>query len=833
MAKIRALTHFFFDRVVLQHPLMILLCVMAACGVLAFGAKNFRLDASAETLVLQNDEDLRSWRLIDSRYGQNDFLILTFTPADELFCQKTLSSLKRLRNELRSLERVESVISILDVPLMESPPVSIKELTTELPTLEAPNVDRGLASAELRNSPIYRNLLVSPDAKTTGLIINFAGDKTFRDLLGRRDELQAGKAAGSITRREKKELKRVVVRFRQYRDKMRRQRHQDIAAIHRIMDGYRRDGELFLGGVGMIADDMIGFIKNDLKVFGLAVFFLLVLTLGIIFKRLRWITLPVLCCVVSVVCMTGILGFFGWEVTVISSNFISLQLIITLAIVIHLTVRYRELSVKSTQIPNRQLILETILLKIKPCVYAALTTIAGFGSLVLCDIKPVINFGWMMIAGLVVSLVVTFLLFPSVLVLMPRERPHPLRKWRFSLVSITAGFTERGGLFIVTISVLILVLSIIGISKLEVENSFIDYFKKNTEIYRGMKLIDERLGGTTPLDVVVDFDRSDETPPPAEAPEESYDVFDEFDELDRAAEQPKYWFTAEKTNRINAIHRYLDSLPQTGKVLSLASILSVAEKLNNGRPLDSFQLALLYSETPEKFRTMLISPYVSTEYSQARFWVRIRDSEKGLRRNDLIKKIEAEMTGKLGLKAANVHLAGLLVMYNNMLQSLFGSQIITIGLTILLLMGMFLVLFRSVKIALIAIFPNVLSITAVLGVMGWLNIPLDMMTITIASISVGIAVDNTIHYIHRFKSEFIEDRNYLKTMHRCHRSIGHAMYYTSITVIIGFSILALSNFIPSIYFGLLTGLAMLIALIAALTLLPQLLILFRPFGREA
>jgi predicted RND superfamily exporter protein len=571
-----------------------------------------------------------------------------------------------------------------------------------------------------------------------------------------------------------------------------------------------------------------------LKVFGIGVLLFLILTLGIIFGKMRWICLPMLCCIVSVVCMIGLLGWFGWEVTVISSNFISLQLIMTMAIAIHLIVRYRELLVRNPQENNRQLILNTVLLKLRPCVYAVLTTIAGFGSLVLCDILPVITFGWMMIAGLIVSLTVTFLLFPAVLILIPKDTPTGRRRWHFPLTSIMARFTQAHGVMIVSISGIVLVASLIGISRLEVENCFIDYFSETSEIYQGMKVIDQRLGGTTPLDVIVEFEESAALPAPTDSAQvETDDIFDEFDEFDEAAEDEKYWFTAEKMDRVKAGHLYLDNLPQTGKVLSLATMLTIAEKLNKGRSLDSFELALLHSQTPEKFKNMLVKPYVSVEHNQVRFWVRIRDSEKTLRRNELLKKIKKDLPGILDLNADNIHLAGMLVLYNNMLQSLFGSQILTLGITVLALTAMFLVLFRSLKITLIAIFPNVLSITVVLGVMGWLNIPLDMMTITIAAISVGIAVDDTIHYIHRFKREFQQDHDYLNTMHRCHGSIGHAMYYTSVTIIIGFSILALSNFIPSIYFGLLTGMAMLIALIAALTLLPQMLIMAKPFGKQA
>ncbi len=409
-----------------------------------------------------------------------------------------------------------------------------------------------------------------------------------------------------------------------------------------------------------------------------------------------------------------------------------------------------------------------------------------------------------------------------------------------------ANFTERHGQGIVIVSGILLLVSLIGVSRLRVENSFIDYFKQSTEIYQGMKVIDQSLGGTTPLDVTVDFVSTQEQAPlPAVAPNEpdealaqlnEFDEFEEFDEFDEFEidEEPKetYWFTPEKMDRIKQIHAYLDGLPQTGKVLSMATTLTLLEDLNHQQPLDSFELALLNSEAPDRLKDILMKPYVSTDHDQARFSIRVRDSEKSLQRNELLKQIKTELAEQLALPEDQTRLSGMMVLYNNMLQSLFTSQILTLGLTVLALTVMFLILFRSLKIALIAIVPNLLSVGLVLGAMGWLAIPLDMMTITIAAISIGIAVDDTIHYIHRFKEEFHVTGNYIQTLYKCHGSIGHAMYYTSVTIIIGFSILALSNFIPSIYFGLLTGLAMLIALLGALTLLPQLIILVQPFGKE-
>jgi predicted RND superfamily exporter protein len=833
MAKHHSYVTRFYDRVVLEYPRLVILFILVVISFLGYKAADFRLDASTETLIIETDEDLRYSRLIKSRYGGYDYLLITYSPKTDLFSNESLEKLARLRDDLKQTKRVISVVSILDAPLLESPPVPVKELTTGLQTLESPTVDRQLAKIEFKESPLYQNLLVSPDLKTTGLQVNFPIDEVYQDLLIRTDHFREKAARSELTDAEIAEFKDLKRQLQRRREIRRQIRNEDIAAIRAIMDDYRQDAQLFLGGISVISDDLIRFVKQDLKIFGIGIAFFLILTLSIIFSKVRWVVLPMLCCVFSAIAMMGLLGMFGWKVTVISSNFISLQLIITMAITIHLIVRYKDLLMRNPEAEQRQLILETVGLMLTPCLYAALTTIAGFSSLLLSDILPVRTFGWMMSAGIAVSLVTTFLLFPAGLMLLGKEEPQAIKVKRFSFTAALARFTEAHGTLIIIGSYLILILSVVGFFRLVVENSFINYFKDDTEIYQGLKVIDEKLGGTTPLDVIVEL----------EAPQASAEVtvsktekqgdedFDEFDEFEKDGDE-KYWFTAERMALATKIHDYLDSLPETGKVLSLATMLKIATKLNNGRPLDNFQLALVYGELPEKFKRIILKPYVSPQHNQLRYSIRVKDSEKSLRRDAFLKKLRHDLVNNLGIKEDNLHLAGLLVLYNNMLQSLFKSQILTLGVVVLALLGMFFILFRSLKLALIAIAPNLLAISVVLGVMGWLNIPLDMMTITIAAISIGIAVDNTIHYIYRFRYEFHYEHDYIKTVHQCHGSIGRALYYTSLTIISGFLILTLSNFIPSIYFGLLTALAMFIALIAALTLLPQLIILFKPFGPE-
>jgi predicted RND superfamily exporter protein len=835
MSKIESLLYGFFDRVILGYPRVVIACLILTISFLGYFAKDFKIDASSDTLIKQSDADFRYARNMYARYGVGDFLIISYTPNKDLLSDDVLADIGRLRDELKTIERVESVVTLLDVPLLESPPLTVKELAGDIHTLSTPGVDRELARQELAHSVIYRNLVVSPDLKTTAIQVNFKPEKAFYDLVSRRDKWEDKAARAKLTDQESAEYKAVIEELEQLKKISDNQRHQDIVSIREIMSRHQKDAKLFLGGVSMIADDLIRFVKNDLKVFGLGVFVFLVITLALIFKGLRWVVLPMLCCFFSAIAMIGLLGLFGWKVTVVSSNFISLQLIISMTYTMHLVVRYRELQARFPGDDQHALCSKMIRYMLIPTFYGALTTVVGFESLLLSDILPVATFGWMMSAGICVSLVITFLLFPAGLMLLEKTSPPVIKYTGFSFTPFLGRFTESNKYLILAVSGFIVMMSYIGISKLHVENSFINYFKESTEIYQGMKVIDQELGGTTPLDIIVEF--SDD-PSGLREPisgdstgEDEADAFEGFDEFEKTSNQ-KYWFTTYKMNRVLDVHNYLEQIPEVGKVLSLGTMMQVATKLNQGKPLDSFDLSLAYNEIPDKYKDLLVKPFASIEDNEARIFARVKDSDPGLRRNELIKRIQKDVTGKLGFQPEKIHISGLLVLYNNMLQSLFSSQFATLGSAVFVMMCMYIVLFRSLRTSLIAIAPNLFSIGAILGFMGWAGLPLDMMTITIASISVSIADDNIIQYIYRFMDELKIDGDYIGAMHRSHASIGYDMYYTTITLVIGFSILALSNFIPTIVFGLLTGLVMIIALFASLTLLPVMIVLIKPFGKQ-
>ena len=522
--------------------------------------------------------------------------------------------------------------------------------------------------------------------------------------------------------------------------------------------------------------------------------------------------------------MTGFLGLLGWKVTVISSNFIALMLILTMAMNIHMSTRFLQLKNDFPDLNNFEIISITTGKMFWPIIYTVLTTVCAFLSLIFSGIKPIIDFGWMMTFGLITSFIITFTLLPTLLSFFSNNSVKIEENKNSKITSLFAKFSMNNKKMIFTITGLIIILSIVGISRLEVENSFINYFNKNTEIYKGMKLIDEKLGGTTPLEVILKF---------PDKPLSKSNQDDEFDDWNDDENQnvEKYWFTKDKIDKIEAVHNYLDELPAVGKVLSFSSIIQVATKLNNNKPLGTLEMGVLYSKIPESIKKEIIDPYISIRDNEARINLRIIDSQDGLRRNDLIKKINFDLKNKLNLNEEEFKLAGVLILFNNLLQSLFKSQILTLGLVMVGIFIMFMVLFRNIKISLIGVVPNFIAAFFILGIIGLFGIPLDMMTITIAAITIGIAVDNSIHYIYRFKEEFSKHGDYDKTIKICHSTVGVAILNTSITIVFGFSILVFSKFIPTIYFGVFTGIAMLLAMISVLTLLPSLLLINKPFGK--
>ena len=668
--------------------------------------------------------------------------------------------------------------------------------------------------------------LVKAIVTAKGTLRNLNVDERLNEYIKIKDKYYNQSIDQGLSKDQKKSYKIFLKEYEEYKNLYNLRNHQNITEIRDVINKYGENAKIHLGGIPMIADDMMSFIKSDIIVFGIGVFVFIILTLWFIFKNIKWVIMPLAGCATSVIIMIGLLGLIGWKVTVISSNFIALMLILNMAMNIHLTVRFLQLKKEYPEINKGDAVLESSKKMMLPILYTVLTTICAFLSLILSGIKPIIDFGWMMTLGLIVSFLVTFLLLPSLLNIFSSENEIKIKDTEKSFITSTLGsIAKKSNVLLFGSTFIIIISSIVGISKLKVENSFINYFDKETEIYKGMKKIDEDLGGTTPLNIILKFPVKDDK-------NENDDQFSEWEEdNDNNEEKSKYWFTRDKMDKILQVHDYLDSIPEIGKVLSFGSILRVAEDLNK-KKLQSLEIAVLYSKIPNEIKKEIVSPYISVEKDEARISVRIKDSLENLRRNELIEKINNELNTELGLEKNEYKLSGVLILFNNLLQSLFKSQILTLGIVMVGIFGMFFILFRNLTLSFIGVVPNFIAAFFILGIIGLMNIPLDMMTITIAAITIGIAVDNSIHYIYRFKEEFSKIRNYDRTLDKCHSTVGIAILNTSITIVFGFSILVLSNFIPTIYFGIFTGIAMLLAMISVLTLLPKLLIIYKPFGKD-
>ncbi|MBT7573137.1 MAG: MMPL family transporter, partial [Flavobacteriaceae bacterium] len=700
---------------VLKNPKSIFVLLIILLLSFGYFSKDFRLDASSETLLIEGDPDLKYLNEITERYGSKEFLVLTYTPKEGMISDSSINNLLSLKYKIQSLDWVHSVITLLDIPLLSNSEAPLQERLESFKTLKDEDVNKERGFKEILDSPVFRNFVISEDGKTSGIIVYI-----------KKNNLE------KIKDKTQKEIEN-------YKDTLKKKNHENILQIRGIIKSYDDVGKIYLGGIPMIADDMMSFIKSDIVVFGLGVFLFIIATLWFVFKKLIWIIVPISSCFFSVLIMTGLLGILGWKVTVISSNFIALMLILTMAMNIHMSTRFLQLRKDFPDKNNFEIITLTTNKMFWPIIYTVLTTVFAFLSLIFSGIKPIIDFGWMMTLGLITSFIITFTLLPTLLNFAPTKNISIKKEQESKITTFLGSVSLNNKNTIFGITGIVIILSIFGISKLEVENSFINYFNKDTEIYKGMKLIDEELGGTTPLEIILKF------PTKEEGKKKKSTEDDEFEDWgdDEDGSDEKYWFTKDKIDKITSIHNYLDSLPQVGKVLSFSSIIDVATQLNNNKPLGTLEMGVLYSKIPESIKTEIINPYISIKDNEARISLRIIDSQENLRRNDLINKINFDLKNEIGLDESEFKLAGVLILFNNLLQSLFKSQILTLGLVMIGIFSMFIILFRNIRLSLIGVVPNFIAAFFILGIIGLLGIPLDMMTITIAAITIGIAVDNS------------------------------------------------------------------------------------------
>ena len=826
----------------LDKYLLILSIVFVLTIITSVGLSNFKLDASSDALVLENDESLKTYREAEEEFGDSSFLIVTYEPKNELFSEYSLKKISELESDLKNIDGVDSVLSILDAPIFFQPRVGLSEVSDNLKNLTDSGVDLNLAKEEIINNPIYKELIISSDGRVTAMQVVLKGNDEYNKLINLRyeilDKLDSREPLTSKTINQlQNDLENINTRISEINNQESEFNKLLIAEIRQTLDIYRDEATIYLGGPSMIATDMMDYIESDLIIFGTAVAVIFALMLYLFFGSMWYVLLPLLNAFLATFITAGFLGFMDWKISVVSSNFIALLLILTISLTVHLLVKINEIKKEKSL---RNAIVEGYGQMFAPCFFAALTTAVAFLSLTFGELKPVIEFGKMMAFGISIAYILTFTFLPCAIYLVSKIKT----KDYLSLHRITSwilDFSNNNKIIIGSSFIIIFIIFSYGVSKLEVENRFIDYFDKETEIYQGMYEIDSKLGGTATLDIIISEPIESDIPEKSKMQNIATNVaviandfsFDDLfeDDLfeDMTSDASGYWWNTYSLKTLEDIHDYLDSIPEIGKVLSVASGIKLAREINDGEDLNDLELALLRSVLPEDIRETLLYSYINKDDSVVRISTRINESSTNLNRNELLEKINYDLQNEFDLKPDQYEITGLAVLYNNMLQSLFQSQIGSLLIVFAVISIMLLLIFKSFKVMVIGLIPNIFVASSVMGLLGLLKIPLDIMTITVAAISVGMAVDNTIHYIYRYKKELKKTNSVEKALENAHTTTGRAIFYTATTIAAGFCILSLSNFFPTVLFGLFTSLAMVLAFITSLTVLPNLLVKYKVF----
>ncbi len=773
--------------------------------ILGWQARNFTVDASADTLLMKDNRDYLLTQLADQKFSPDEFILVAYKPKSEtLFSGEVLQRVVDISGELEKIERVATVRSITNVPFFGV----AKDIGTELDPAGL-TWQRNRFSAEsmkniLTNHPLYEGLLVNAEQTALAMQVVFEAQPALqslnRDILAIRQHL----LERELTDEESVALQGLQDKKRVIDAELNEIRSEEIRQIRSVLAPYETTGEFYLGGNNLLADQLINIIRSDLVMFGAIIVGLVIFVLYFLLRRIRWVILPLACCSASVIATLGILGWLDLRVTVISTNVIALQIILTLALIIHLIVQYQEIAGQEQTPAHGEAVREMIRRKFKPSFYAGLTTAIGFGSLIFSGVAPVISFGWMMVMAIIVTLVVSLVLFPALLLLLfSLEQDRMTHAWLEVLMRKGANLAEEKSGAILLAAAGVTAIFGAGCLRLSAENSFINYFSDSTDVFRELSFIDREFGGSTPFDVLY-------TVPAAQR-------------------QSDLVLTAQAMQTVSNIQSRLENHDAIGNITSVADFARIAATAN-GKPLAEYELTALFHTLDPEVREDLFGGYFSEAAHQVRISTRIQDTTEGLNRSQLIRDIEQDLAD-LGIGKESYQLTNLFVLYEDILSRLVKSQWLTLGIVYVVMTLALLVLFGSVKIALIALVPNVITTVAILGTMGWAGIYLDLMTMTIASVATGISVDDTIHYVHRYLDENRLRQNRL--IERTHLSVGYAMVYTSMVIMIGFGALAFSDFMPSVYFGILTAITMLIALVADMVVLPALLRKFYPRHRPS
>jgi predicted RND superfamily exporter protein len=780
-----------------QKPLITVVCVLVLTLCLGWFVQYFKIDASADTLLVKDNKLYIQSQIMNERFSPDEFILLAYEPKNsDVFSDKTFEDLQVLTEKLKTLPRVRSVTHILNVPLLSQMSSLDPKLKPEQWTWQSKQFSYEQMRKIFDQHPIFTDLLVNQKMSATSIQIVFKQHAELAEIESQIISIDKKRLTDKFTDEDKTKVEQLKLQADPIRQELNKQREKEINQIYEFADTVKADANVYLGGSYVLGHQLINIIRADLKLFGSAIGLAICIMLFILFRSWRWVIIPIACCAISVIMTMGLFGIFDLRTTVISSNFIALQLILTLAICVHLIVQYRQLANDDEQATQAELVSATLREKIKPCFYAGITTSVGFGSLIFSGIQPVVSFGWMMIIAMFVSIALSLIFLPALLCLFSRSQKAAPSKLSQQFIQWVSGITLNHSGKVMGLFVVVTAIAILGLFRLTVENSFLNYFAEDTQVHQELTFIDQQFGGSTPFDIIIDI--------PADMQKKDLAL------------------SAKSIQQLQVAQTILKQYPASGNTTSVVNFTELAMKLNQGRPLTEYELTAIYRLVDENLRETLLGSYFSLEHQQLRLSSRVKDSTEGFNRKEYLENLRHDLEAN-GIAKDQYQFTNLFVLYQDILQRLFTSQILTLGLVYIALLLVMWVLFKRLSVALVALVPNIICTLLILAVMGYANIPLDLMTITIAAIAMGIAVDDTIHFVHHYLHGHSTPKD---AAEKAYFSVGYAMLFTTVIICVGFALLAFSDFVPSMLFGLLTALAMIIALVTDLTLLPAMLTRF-------
>jgi predicted RND superfamily exporter protein len=777
-------------------PYLICVIFIFLISALAWQAKYFEIDASADTLLVDNNKHYILSQLADQRYGSEEFILIAFKPNNTaLFSASNLNTLVDIADKIEQLPRVKQVNSIANMPIFSAAD-NVSADVANL-TWEKQKFDEQTLSLSLKKHPLYEGLLINQAQTALSLQVVFNSQTDIEAVNNDIIAIKQHLLNRDLTKRELNSLAQLKKQQQNLNKQLEQTRINEIEKIRTILAPYKKVGSFYLGGNNLLSYELIQIIQSDLVLFGSLIFIMIIMLLWFLFRQLSWVLLPIVCCATSVVMTVGLLAALNFKVTVISANVFALQIILSLAMIIHLIVHYQELVLKHSHWSHQQLVLATIKEKIKPCFYAGLTTTIGFGSLIFSGVQPVISFGWMMVVAMLVSFIVSLVFFPALLLAIFNKQAFVKQHKKIENgMSATASFVKARPKSIIFTSLLLTLVGILGCFNLSAENSFLNYFSESTDVRKELSFIDQEFGGSTPFDLLLDI------------PDEQI--------------KSGLVISASTVQTITAIQNMLAKQQAIGAITSIADFTKIAQVVN-AKPLTEYELTALYKSLDTELQQALFGAYFSEKKQQIRISMRVQDSTQDLNRADLLVKIHQELAN-IGIPKQQYTLTGLFILYQDVLSRLVDSQVLTILIVYAAMAVTLMIIFSSIKVAWIALVPNIITTSVIMGILGIFAIPLDLMTITIAAVAMGISMDDTIHYIHRYLAELKREPNNEKAwVKRTNLSVGYALIYTTTVIVIGFGSLVFSNFVPSMLFGLLTSIAMVVALLTDITTLPVLL----------